>query len=386
MIADRTSRLTTHRGSASGAEPQTGRTCGRRAARGWLPALARRTAAGAFCLALAACGGGGAGGTGGTGGTIPDPAVPTGATKTLANSGDDARALAGAVVAGDGDVASAGARAGRVGGSGGVGLIAPTASAPGGLAAGGLLKATLGSAGRVAKVSEVLPCLEIYPLGSTLDVPGDVVTGCSGTVTLTAPDGLADADSLPVGSVFSMVFNTLSVTGSLSGTTQIGGTLSMTVIQTLDTSGGSLTGGVRITATNLVGLDDGLPFGPESFTLDMTFSAGGVTLLIDGERITGLETRFTDDDNFTVVSGSALTEVDGGYVWLDFSDWQVVDGIPQPGSSLTVRDATGGTATILVTQSTATGATMTVTIVTAAQGSGSHVVQVLFNGGEATVI
>ncbi len=342
----------------------------------------------ALCLSLlAACGGGGAGGGPGptTGGSASDP-VPASATKTLAVSEDEARALAGAVLGADGDLASANESFKRVN-NGGLSLVAPTAAGSGGLAAGPALKTVLGTVSGIAKGVNSVACSDVYPVGDAFEGNDDLITGCTGSITLVTPEGVSPGgDSLPTGTRLTISYTNLTVTATRTGLFSLNGTVSLVVTETLVTSGGSVTGGLRIEAENLSGIEGGESFGPENFTLEMTFSQGGVSLLIDGERISNLQTEFTDDQNFTVSGGSAVTGVGtDGYVGISFGSWQVIGGIPQPGSSLTITGAGGGTATLLVTAADAGTATFSVQI-DAAGASGTYVVVASFVGDQVTIL
>ncbi|MEZ5660638.1 MAG: hypothetical protein R3E83_19660 [Burkholderiaceae bacterium] len=335
-------------------------------------------------LILTACGGGGAAGTGGGGNTGGGGTAqtPTSATKTLENSPDEARALAGSVVEQDSDVANANQSYKRIN-SRALGLVTTTTAGD-----GIMMKSVLAAATRLTKATQTLACGNLFVNGQTLESAGDFITGCTGTIEFTLPDALGgsgSSGSLPAGSVFSIRYVGLTITASQSGTTALNGAMTITVVQDLVTSLSGITGALRINAQALSGTAGGESFGPETFTLDLTFAGSSLSLAIDGQRITNLQTLFTDQNNFTISSGSAITPVGTGYVSVTFSNWQVVNGIPQVGATLSVTGANGSLATLQVTAADASSATVSVSITTQS-GSGSYTVLVSFLGGVVTVI
>ncbi|MEZ5651782.1 MAG: hypothetical protein R3E87_14690 [Burkholderiaceae bacterium] len=355
-------------------QPSLARPSERGAARRW----SARWLLGAL-IAIGGCGGGGgATGTGNTGGSAG--AVPTEATKTLVNDADQARRLADALVANDGSLADANESYKRIN-TGGLSLIAP-ATADG----GPWLKTARIAATRLTKAVQTLPCGDVFGNGDGFQSGTDVIVACTGSVTFTAPDSFASGGGgIPAGTSFTITYDDLTVTASQSGLTSLSGTLTMTITNALTATGTGLTGTIRVSADSLAGSSGGLSYGPDSFTLTMTFTGGGVSLLIDGERISNLQTAYTDENDFTIVSGSALTRVDDGYLSVSFSQWRVVAGIPQVGSTITVTDAAGAQASIVTTAADANSATFAVTITTAG-GSTAYTVFATFVNGRATFL
>jgi hypothetical protein len=286
----------------------------------------------ALIFSLAACGGGD------DTGSSNASTVPTEATSSIGNDETSAKSIVNLLVSTDDQAVASDSSFNQING------LTKTV----GFASGAI------NPTRAAKqIQETVNCSEYYPVGQP--VGNGQVTGCNGNISVISNlDELQtgnDQTLLPVGAYFTISFDQVSVQTSDGGSFSLGGSLTMTVLESSQRGGSNgFVGGFQISVTNLTGVDsNGETFGPETSTIVVTFEADGrITYVVDGVRVTDFEiTETADEDSYTINSGTIMTDYDGGHAEVSFQNWAVVDGIPQVGASVTVTGA-NGTATILV--------------------------------------
>ena len=173
---------------------------------------------------------------------------------------------------------------------------------------------------------------------------------CSGSVTFETNLDNPDGTNWSAGSYFSMTFNDLD-----SSTIALNGTLRLDFLTAINLDAGFASAQVKISLTNLSGTVNGISFGPENVAALLVFDASGIpTVTIDGMWIDGLEQLYvTDADNYSA-SGTYLRRSHwsstSGYVDVDFTSWDVVNGLPTVGSTATITAGTSS-ATIAVLSS-----------------------------------
>ncbi|MEZ5741382.1 MAG: hypothetical protein R3E68_19455 [Burkholderiaceae bacterium] len=96
--------------------------------------------------------------------------------------------------------------------------------------------------------------------------------------------------------------------------------------------------------------------------MDIIYAGSNISYVVDGQQFANLNIDYTDDDNFTIVSGDLQAPVDGGNVEIRFRNWAVVEGVPQTGATVTAVGANNTSASLEVISTTADSATFEVTI------------------------
>ncbi|MGB7184251.1 MAG: hypothetical protein WBD51_20110 [Burkholderiaceae bacterium] len=323
---------------------------------------------------LVACGGGG-------GGTPAAAVVPTTGTFSMVASEQEAKDLVVLVVGADDVVNNTQDSFKR---AGPIGPLGSSTSTSGALA----IKSATAAIARKA-FSETLACSDIYSVGEFYGQGS--VTSCTGAIAISSNLNQSDFDSnapLPAGTYIQTAFQNTTITLSTGQTFSFGGTFTLTFLEPLDLNAGGLglVGSYRLTADGLTGVDeDGISFGPESFTMDVTARGDGTASIVyDGVRVDSIDITGTGDpDSYRINSGSTVISYDEGYAEVSFSNWNVVNSVPQIGSSLTVTGA-DGSATVTVTSASATEVSFDV-VITAGTTTESHTVVATVADGQFTV-
>jgi hypothetical protein len=182
-------------------------------------------------------------------------------------------------------------------------------------------------------------------------------TACTGSITI---DSNINGSStvVPAGGFVAMSFNGLS--GLLGGSAfSMNGSVRIDFLTAFDTAAASpVNTGILITTSNVSGSAGGVSFGPDSSLVLIEIDAAGVAAVtVDGVRITGLDgVTITDAENYRI-SGTTLRRAywagASAYIDASFSNWVVVGGRPQAGSTVTVSAGTSSVA-IAVTNSSST--------------------------------
>ncbi len=296
--------------------------------RAWVRDVRRALLAG-LVLGLVACGGGG-------GDSGPQPTQvqgPPSTPATLSSSGTEAtEAVKAALATSDATVARSSSLSGL-----GLLLGGPIGMGPDGVAG---LKQPL--------AVETASCSDFF------------AGPCTGSVTLDT--NVADnARFVPAGSFVDVRFNTVS--GPMSGqSVTLSGRFRLEFVTGFDlslTDATNFTGlDVIVTSDQLGGTINGYAFGPINDVGELKISAQGVTTMVaDGRSFTGLgSVTVTDAANYRIGSGTVRIPywgVSGGYVDVGYSNWQMVNGQPVDGSTVTISSGAGSSISIRATFNTA---------------------------------
>jgi len=313
-----------------------------------------------LALALSACGGGGDSNGTNNGGSGASATVPASPTKSLSNSDEEARLLAESTVEGSGDNVAASRQQNRLGAFSRIGGAATGASSN---------SSSIEALKTVARISErffakevtQLTCAELVS-GNSNEPADQQIRDCSGSVSFESnltEDSIDNTGAIAAGTFFTMTFNDLRYTTTADGPVSVNGTIRVEYTERFvaDPPSGTL----RYQAINLSGSADGETFGPESLEYIISFNGNRIEVISDGVRLTEFDANYTDASNYTITGGSVIDQIGDDYVQIDYSNWRVVDGIPQTGSRLTVT-GTNGTATVDVLSNNGTIVSIQITI------------------------
>ena len=305
----------------------------------------RMVGMGSLALMLAACGGGDDSGGNESGG---NSSVPSSPTKSIANSEQEAQTLATGTIEGSGDNVTASRQQSRLDG---FSRVAGATTGASGSSSQALKTGAMLAQRTAGKATVELTCADIA--AASAGAPADEqIRDCSGSVTYDtniSQDSVDSTGTIPAGTFVSMTFNNLRYTTTADGIVSINGAIRIDYLESFVANPPS--GQIRYTATNLSGSSDGESFGPESSEYIISFNGNRVEVIADGVRLTDFDANYTDANNYTISQGQVIDQIDGGYVQIDYSNWRVVDGVPQAGSSLVVV-GTNGSATVTVLSNT----------------------------------
>ena len=323
---------------------------------------------------LGACGGGGGDGTNDQGGSTPAE-VPTQATHTLSDNEGEASALASNTISSSEKTAQTSAAQSRL-----TSISALSGNGPTGN------EASTKHALQLTRVAKNIASKESYDLNcADFAGRGGTIGSCTGTVRLESnlDENSVDAQgNIRAGSFVQMTFNDFSYDSPEDGVVALSGTIRVTFETSYTTS--PLAGVVMYQATNLSGISQGQAFGPENATYRISLADGSTTIIANDTRIQGLEISTTDAGNFVISGGSSISGYGQGYIEVDYTNWRVVDGIPQPGSSVLVR-GTNGTASVVV--SSVDNNLVTIEVTMSIDGSGTtYIIVVDSQTGQTTIL
>ncbi len=328
-------------------------------------------------LLLAACGGGG------DENNSSSTTVPESATKSLSNTNEEARSLAENTVEGSANNADTNQSQSRLSQFGSLGGFSGGAGASiGDTLKQARLVSLLASKQLPKEITEVGCDLLTADNGSLAQ--NEQITNCSGSITLDTNFSASSANQsvIAAGTYFAMTFNNLSFQTVNDGQVAANGVLRFEYIDDFTIS--PVAGKIRFQAINLSGTSGGETFGPESLDYTIQLAGNNVTLVGNDVRLRDFQVSFTDSNTFTITGGTAVDGYEGGFIEVTYSNWQVVNGIPQAGSRLTVRGE-NGSATVVVNSVSGNVVSMTVTIVADGQTT-EYPLQVSVSNGDATVL
>lgn len=310
-------------------------------------------------ITLAACGGGdgdnSAGNGSGNGSTAPENP-----TRTLSNSDAEASTLATSTVTGSSDNVTASRRQSQLDGFSKI-AGATTATSSNATPAQSIKAIAQMSARFASKESVQVSCADIVS-GSAGDPADEQIQDCSGSVSFDTnidDNSIDDNGAIAAGTFVNMTFNNLSYTTTADGPVSVNGTIRVEYIERFVSNPPS--GKLRYQAINLSGTSAGESFGPENVEYIISFDGNRVEVIADGVRLIGFDASYSDANNYTINGGSVIDQIGDDYVQIDYSNWRVVDDIPQTGSRLTVT-GTNGTATVDVVSNDGTIVTLRITI------------------------
>ncbi|MFK7967064.1 MAG: hypothetical protein AB8C46_24155 [Burkholderiaceae bacterium] len=305
----------------------------------------RMVGMGSLALMLAACGGGDDSGDTGGGG---NSSVPSSPTKSIANSEQEAQTLATGTIEGSGDNVNASRQQSRLDG---FSRVAGATTGASGSTSQALKTGAMLAARIAGKETIELSCADIVA-GSSDEPANEQIRDCSGSVTYDtniSQDSVDSTGTIAAGTFVSMTFNNLRYTTTIDGAISINGTIRIDYLESFVIN--PLSGRIKYTSTGLSGSSDGENFGPESSEYIISINGSRVEVIADGVRLTDFDANYTDANNYTISQGQVIDQIDGEYVEIDYSNWRVVDGVPQAGSSLVVL-GTDGSATVSVLSNT----------------------------------
>ena len=301
------------------------------------------------CIALlGGCGGGGGDDSGGSAAAQ----VPGQPTHTLANDESEASALASAAMGSATKTADTSASQRRLSS---LSALSGT-RAPAGVDRS--IKHTLSAAtlskSLVGKETVVLDCADLAGAG--------VATQCSGTATIDSnidENSVDNQGNIRAGSYLEMRFNQFAYSSSTEGAVALNGRIRITFETGYSVSPPA--GSILYEAIDLSGTSGGQSFGPESATYRLSLADGIATVETNDARISGLQITATDDDSFVISEGTVINGYRSGYLEVSYDEWRVVDGVPQPGSRVSIR-GTNGSASVVVSSLDGDVVTFQVTI------------------------
>lgn len=335
-------------------------------------------------ITLAACGGGdGESNDSAGGGSGSNSTAPSSPTRTLSNSDAEASTLAQSTVKGSSDNVTASRRQNQLNGFAKV-AGATTAASSNASTAQSIKAITMMSARFAGKESVEVTCAEITS-GSSGEPADEQIRDCSGSVSFDTNIDDSSIDSsgaIAAGTFVNMTFNSLSYTTTADGPVSVNGTIRVDYVERFVSNPPS--GKLRYQAINLSSTSAGESFGPENLEYIISFDGNGVEVIADGVRLIGFDASYTDANNYTITDGSVIDQIGDDYVQVDYSNWRVVDDIPQTGSRLTVI-GTNGTATVDVLSNDGTIVSMRITI-NADGNTTDYDLQINITNGNVTIV
>lgn len=165
---------------------------------------------------------------------------------------------------------------------------------------------------------------------------------------------------ITTGTLFSVQFDNFNIVSGDFQRLRISGGFGINYVT--DYTQNPRTGTVSYTSRGLSTNREGTIFAPRNGALTATYGDGRTLIESGSRRYVDIDAASVSDLEGLMRSGRIRTNFGAGHVDVDYSNWSIVDGIVQPGSTANVTGAEGSLASIVVVASTAQVVTLAVTI------------------------